>query len=282
MAVKHEVKGRILIEKSGGTYLLRAKLEVYGGFFALPNGASIEAHTPATIEYRALLEPGRYYSPLEAPLPRPRIPYALIDFSVVYEHDPRISITHGAGDVQSTIVLTSTAYTMIDGAAYPHIAVTSYGNSLRLDEPILAAYPVLTGDPDIDNYIRYEYEGLRRGLEKPYLSAALTSCKPYRCKLEELWRKGVGAARLRLVARDWASLRGYNVEPTPIGVHHEPDRGVLNLKGYGLVALHLQCGGDSFVFEVFVNGVRTWKPWEGCTPRLSGYSSLCPFCLQPA
>lgn len=280
MAVRPEVRGRILVEEEGGKYLLRFKLEVLGGRFIIPGGALIEAEKPITLEYRTVAEPGRYYSPVEALLPRPLNPYTLVDYSVVYEHSPRIEVIQGDENIQSTTVLTSTAYTMVEGAAYPHLLVTRPGVEVRIGVKPLAAYPITTGDKTLDAYIRAEYELLRRGDENPYLHAALQTCKPYSCELEALWRRRIGVERLQLIPRDWAKLRGFEpsrIEPVSVAV----EDGGVRAEGYGLVAVHLACGSDTFVFEVFVNGRWTWKPWRGCRLELYGYSSLCPFCIRP-
>lgn len=282
MALRPRVKGRVYVERDGDRYVLRASLELEGSRFIIPGGASIDAEaSPATIEYRVLLHPGRYYNPLYSPLPRPANPYVLVDFSIVYEHEPMLRLVHGPQEVQSTIVLTSTGYTMVDGLAYPHLLLYRDGRRVELGEAVLVAYPVLTGDEAVDAYIKAEYEALAENRRHPYLHAAIVACNAAAgCKLEELWRRRRGIARLANIPRDWLEVRGFSLERVePVDVSLEG--GVVRLSGYGIVALKVECGGDTFVLEALVEGERMWKPWDGCSPRISSYSSLCPLCLQP-
>ena len=279
MAIKPHIYGRIVLEGGGSGIQARLRLEVYGDIFTTPLGAVDARDKPATVEYRVVLEPGRYYSPLEAPLPRPTKPYMLVEASLVYEHEPRYSVVQGGPDETSTTVLTSTAYTMVEGLVYPHILVEVPSVETRIGDEVLVAYPIEPRDERLAEYVRLEYHMLREHSRCPWFDAAIAVCKPGDCVLEELWRQKRGLARLSEIPRCWASIAfGASLDPEPLSLELRGD--AARVAGVGVVRLEAECErGEGFVLEGLVEGLREWRLGEGCGIRR--YSSLCPLCSLP-
>ncbi len=279
MAVRPRVYGRVYIEKQGASLYARLSLEVYGDIFYTEFGVVDARDKPATVEYRVRLEPGRYYNPVETPLPRLQPPYRLVEAAIVYEHDPRVNIVQGGPEYTSTIVLTATAYTMVEGPTYPHILVEHDGAERVLGDEALLAYPLSPRDERLAIYTEYEYTMLKRGVDCPWFNAALLTCRPGDCVLEKLWRRKRATARLSAVASCWSKLvYSRLIPPEPIAV--EVEEGNVRAKGRGVVRLEVSCvRGEGFVLEGLVEGVREWRLGEGC--GIIRYSSLCPLCSLP-
>lgn len=277
----YEVRGRL--ELLGRERLtLRAYLEVYGGVFITPVGIVDASSGPRRVEYTVSLDVNRYYVPADVPLPKPQQPYTLVDYSIVYEHDPRLSLVQS--DRDSTIVITDTAYTMVDGPAYPQLLVKNRDGAVRMPHELLWAYPLRPANRIYSRLVELEYRLLLGGSGCATLHAVNTVCAEDECLPEIEWRRGVARERLSASVRCWAKTFGADDsgEPQPVlvkvegrDVHVRPQGG----GGYGIVRLMIDCGGEVFAVEKLVRREWSWRLDEAC--RAVGYASLCPYCLQP-